>query len=271
MPPEVISQWMNCGVVVRGIYPHRGKTTWAPSCHSHCQLLVVERGALAGVGATKSFELESNDSLLLGPDMHIRYELPPRGRVLQVLFSPLHGAGHHPPWLALKLPLLIRGVDFSALHPLVPRMGKDRWFSEDDAIEARFVMDRLLWSIGKWAHADPERICKVSRPPWLREAIEAAVHLIHDSKFNVGSLARLAGCSVHHLNRVLKETDGMTARDFLRDQRIVRAKHLVDHNPSMSSDTIAGRCGFTSGRHFWDQWKVATGQGLQAYRKSLAK
>jgi AraC-like DNA-binding protein len=187
---------------------------------------------------------------------------------IEVQFS-VFCAGHgQPPWAALPMPWLVADCDATSLAHLPGLMNRWRWRDDHTAMEARFVVNRLLWQM---AHADdiPTTNADHPRPPqWLRDAITAADAKLKDPDFRVSGLARLAGVSENYLNRVVRQCYGRTAQALLRQMRIHRAQHMLEQNPEQSSKAIAARCGFSSTRQLRDAWQAETGSGLRQARQA---
>ncbi len=88
-----------------------------------------------------------------------------------------------------------------------------------------------------------------------RTHLHPGVHRVQDrivrdptTPMTLASLAELAGMSERHLTRTFRQATGISVHDFTSRVRVELAKSLM-HDPSLSMEAIAQRCGFTSARH----------------------
>jgi transcriptional regulator GlxA family with amidase domain len=88
-----------------------------------------------------------------------------------------------------------------------------------------------------------------------RTHLHPGVHRVQDwivrnpaEPATLGSLAELAGMSERSLTRAFRLATGISVHDFTTRVRVELARTLV-HDPSLTMDAIAQRCGFATARH----------------------
>jgi transcriptional regulator GlxA family with amidase domain len=85
--------------------------------------------------------------------------------------------------------------------------------------------------------------------PW-RETLVKQLILDHlDDTLEVTELARACALSRSHFSRAFKCSIGVSPQDWIRQQRIARAKHLIQ-NTDMTLTQISLECGFCDQAHF---------------------
>lgn len=87
--------------------------------------------------------------------------------------------------------------------------------------------------------------------------------------FEAGELARLAGMSRSHLDRLFIEQIGQPPRRYLIGLRIARAQQLLS-NTDFPIAQIAERLGYRDVYFFSRQFKQVTGQTPTGYRKKIS-
>ncbi|MBD3882421.1 helix-turn-helix transcriptional regulator [Phormidium tenue FACHB-886] len=90
-------------------------------------------------------------------------------------------------------------------------------------------------------------------------------HLDQDIK--LADLAQLLGMSQFHFSHLFKQSIGIAPYQYLLQQRIERAKHLLKQTDRSIMD-IAFLCGFNSHSHLSKQFRQLTGVTPRAYRTS---
>lgn len=85
--------------------------------------------------------------------------------------------------------------------------------------------------------------------PWLSQAI-ARYRQQADLSGSPAHLASIAGCSVAHLNRIVRQEHGITTTELLNQLRLAKAAHLLrmTHQPIT---TLAMDCGFENLGYFY--------------------
>jgi AraC family transcriptional regulator len=79
-------------------------------------------------------------------------------------------------------------------------------------------------------------------------------------------LATLTGMSESHLSRSFKRSVGIAPYQYLRQQRVERAKQLLEQQ-SIAISTIALDCGFANQTHLTKVFRQMTGMTPKAYQK----
>ena len=77
-------------------------------------------------------------------------------------------------------------------------------------------------------------------------------HLAQDIK--LADLAQLLSMSQYHFSRLFKQSLGVSPYQYLLQQRVERAKHLLPHTDRLIT-TIALDCGFNSHSHLSKQFR----------------
>jgi transcriptional regulator GlxA family with amidase domain len=81
----------------------------------------------------------------------------------------------------------------------------------------------------------------------------------------VTELAHACGLSRSHFSRAFKSTTGFSPQDWIRQQRIVRAKQLIQHT-DLSLTQISLECGFCDQAHFCHMFTRSEGINPFAWR-----
>lgn len=81
-------------------------------------------------------------------------------------------------------------------------------------------------------------------------------------------LARAAGLSVSHFNRLFREWSGFTPMEYQRRQRIARARTLLG-NARLTIKEIAAQCGFDDPYHFSRAFRQLDGLSPSQYREAV--
>lgn len=90
------------------------------------------------------------------------------------------------------------------------------------------------------------------------------------SEHHVSSYADELSISADYLNRVVKQTTGKTAKDFILSRVLTEAKRLLCFT-NMSSKEIAYELGFSEPSHFSAFFKKSTGKSTGEFRKISRK
>lgn len=88
-----------------------------------------------------------------------------------------------------------------------------------------------------------------------------------DKNIKLADLAQLLDISPFHFSRLFKQSMGMTAHQYLSQQRVERAKQLLKKTDRLIID-IALDCGFSSHSHLSKKFRQFTGITPKAYRLS---
>jgi AraC family transcriptional regulator len=83
----------------------------------------------------------------------------------------------------------------------------------------------------------------------------------------LAKLANIASLSEHYFLRAFKAEMGITPHQYIIDQRIQRAKHLLKKTNSNLAD-VALQCGFASHQHMATVFNQAEGRAPSAFRRA---
>lgn len=98
----------------------------------------------------------------------------------------------------------------------------------------------------------------------LRQVLDY-IHDHLDQDLKLADLATVVGMSQFHFSHVFKQALGVAPYQYLLQQRVERAKHLLKHTDQSIMD-IAFLCGFNSHSHLSKQFRQLTGMTPKAYR-----
>lgn len=99
----------------------------------------------------------------------------------------------------------------------------------------------------------------------LIDYIEAELH----TQISLRDLARIAGLSEFHLQRMFKQSCGVSPYGFILSRRIDRARNMLAGSEPIAQ--IAMDCGFSSQSHMTRLFKSVTGTTPSAYRRMVSK
>lgn len=102
-------------------------------------------------------------------------------------------------------------------------------------------------------------------------AIIAAVNLMNrhiEEPIRMADLARGAGCTPRHLERLFKDITGKTPGEFYRGLRLDRARNLLS-TTDMSLIEIATACGFSTVSHFSKSFRLRFGTAPTKLKQGL--
>ena len=109
-----------------------------------------------------------------------------------------------------------------------------------------------------------------------RTHLHPGVHRVQDwlvanpaERANLSDLARLAALSPRHLTRMFRQATGVSVQEFTTRLRLELARGLL-HDPGLTVDGVAARCGFGSARQLRRLWKevYGTSPGTERMRAS---
>lgn len=97
----------------------------------------------------------------------------------------------------------------------------------------------------------------------FRTHLHPGVHRVQDAivqhpeqRTSIDELSSLAGMSARNLTRAFRRATGISIHAFATRVRLELARSLL-HDPSLSIDAVAQRCGFTTARQFRRLWRDA--------------
>ena len=98
-----------------------------------------------------------------------------------------------------------------------------------------------------------------------RTHLHPGVHRIQDwlvqnpgEKYTLMDLGAVAGMSARNLTRVFRRETGISVKDFATRVRLERARALL-HDPMLTIEAVAQKCGFETSRQFRRVWRDAFG------------
>ncbi|NLF37876.1 AraC family transcriptional regulator [bacterium] len=152
-----------------------------------------------------------------------------------------------------------------------------------DADAAKALLDRMKETVrsdrddikylcSAWAYELLIIVARAARRARRRaampERLEAAMWRVRrafDQPWKVADLARAAGCSVVHLNRLFRRHLGASAHHWLERARIDHAKLLL-MNSTLPVNAIAARAGYVDPYYFSTAFKRVMGASPTRYR-----
>jgi AraC family cel operon transcriptional repressor len=119
----------------------------------------------------------------------------------------------------------------------------------------RLLLERFLLEL---LHELVEPAASRNVPPWLQEALRRFADDPDALAAGVPALARLAGRSREHVNRVVRSATGRTATDLVNEARLTRAaaELTMTDEPILR---IAAECGLPNLSHFYRLFKARFG------------
>jgi AraC family transcriptional regulator len=96
----------------------------------------------------------------------------------------------------------------------------------------------------------------------VKEYVDANLH----TGLQLADLARITHLSDYHFARMFKQSVGLAPHQYVMQQRLMRAKELLQSSEHPLTD-IALQCGFSSSSHFSNNFKRATGFSPSEYRR----
>lgn len=107
------------------------------------------------------------------------------------------------------------------------------------------------------------------RKPW-QVSMAKQMMLDHlDTGISVSALAEACGLSRSHFSRMFKESTQVSPQQWLREQRLMKSKVLLEASTMMLSE-IALECGFYDQPHFCRVFMKSEGLTPQAWQHQAA-
>ena len=125
--------------------------------------------------------------------------------------------------------------------------------------------------MGKYAGPSPDR--KTARPGLSSWQARTATDLIAsrlDGKVSVSELAAACNLSQSHFSRAFVQTFGMPPHRWLLEQRVIRAKDLIEQG-ALPLTAIALECGFASQSHLSRVFAAVAGTTPSKWRRRASR
>ena len=108
-----------------------------------------------------------------------------------------------------------------------------------------------------------------------RTHLHPGVHRVQDwlianpaERASLAALGRLAALSPRHLTRVFRQATGVSVQEFTTRLRLELARGLL-HDPRLTVEGVATRCGFASARQLRRLWKEVHGTSPGSERHNM--
>ena len=160
----------------------------------------------------------------------------------------------------LEVPQAIRYLDDAAAGPASATAAARRRaliFSALSVIHDLFAPHRQ--AVRKLSHEHPK----------VRHCHELIRARLPDPALSVESLAKALGCTPDHLSRCFRAETGMPVLAYVREQRLARAKDLLQ-DPKLNVSEIAWACGFSSLNYFVRVFRQTMGQPPRQFQRAVA-
>ncbi len=188
---RLAEHWRHAGLKVRGAWGvDTTQTTLIHRHPDHWQLLLVHNGCARYETGTSGLAMQQGDAAIFRPGDATRASIDDHMRGSVVLFSPLMGAGVVSGLDLLTLPFVTHYPADGLLDGIIASYREDHWQQQRDAMEARFVVDRLLWDIAVAAYESGQTKLLQQTPRWLLELVTLAERKSRDPTFSIDELVQ---------------------------------------------------------------------------------
>jgi AraC family transcriptional regulator len=168
----------------------------------------------------------------------------------------------HPVGPGVSFPLLqAQGPQGAALFTELTESAT--WYAADPARTSARLWD-VLWRLARGAPAGEAAPADDTRHPALR-AVEATIEAKLSEGLRLAKLARSAGVTPNHLNRLFLRAHGLNARSYLQARRWERAAYLLRHT-TMPVKAVAVEAGYPDPGHFNKFVRARAGCAPRAFR-----
>jgi AraC family transcriptional regulator of arabinose operon len=239
---------------------------------SHDYLIIYTLGGRAlYTHADGSFESRAHDVVLLEPHHFHRYETHPDAQHWDRLWAHFVPP---PAWtIWLQWPLVAPGFRMLSLHDRRARSQvTDRlheahrimssYLEHREAIALNALEAALLWCDERNPAARQNRM-----DPRILDALDYLCRHL-DQQVSLEALAQHCSLSASRLSHLFRDQVNTTPRKFHEQQRIMRAKQLLELTGMTISET-AYAVGYENPLYFSLRFKLVTGQSPRHYRQSL--
>ena len=101
--------------------------------------------------------------------------------------------------------------------------------------------------------------------PWREQLVKQLILERLGESLEVSELARACALSRSHFSRAFKRSTGVSPQDWIRDQRLARAKHMIQ-STDLTLTQISLECGFCDQAHFCHIFTRSEGVSPFAWR-----
>ncbi|MCX7848257.1 MAG: AraC family transcriptional regulator [bacterium] len=233
------------------------------------ELVTHGRGELR-VGRYKRYILRPGDVFILHPDERHSYRACSRSPfqkmyVTLAIDSPMHRAilAATPLWEQSYLPLPPPGA--GRAQALIERViAIVRAGGADAALQASLTVCELITLLLQEVHTHSEA---PSLDPRLHAVMTHAIDHLHE-RLSMTDLAKVAGVSAGHLNRLFMKDVGMRAHEWLLKLRMRYASELL-HKTHLPIHHIAEQVGYDNAYTFSRAFKHVAGMAPVTYRRRV--
>lgn len=109
----------------------------------------------------------------------------------------------------------------------------------------------------------------------FRSHLHPGIHRVQDmivrepgARTTLEGLAKVAGMSTRNLTRAFRQATGLSIKEFITRVRLELARSLL-HEPTLTVDAVAHRCGFEDARQLRRVWRAAYGEAPSEARIRL--
>ncbi|MEM6344774.1 MAG: ATP-binding protein, partial [Bacteroidota bacterium] len=168
--------------------------------------------------------------------------------------------------LSEKLSFLRIGVDDYLGKPFLEEELLARIDNLIDNYHQRASFQQLALTPAESAVANSEEDDYDTR--WVEKLVKVLQPMISDVDLTLDQVADKMAVSVTHLHRKVKAITGMTAMQFIQDQRFEEAKRQLENNRNISIKAVSYSVGFKSEKNFSRNFRKRYGVLPSVYRMS---
>ena len=247
----------------------RGYDTWRERGTDNW-LLIYTAGGRGRFGQDEDVcMVQAGDIVLLRPGTRHDYGTAPQPGTWDLLWAHFLPRPHWHDWLAW--PEAAPGRMQLALHEPVIRQKIVSRFLETHRLATGALKQREVFAMNA---LEEVLLWCGTQNPWSDQArLDGRVRECMDylcrnlaARVTLNGLAKMAGLSVSRLAHLFREQVGMTPQQFLEQQRLERARQLLEMSGRNIGD-IAADVGFDNPFYFTLRFKRLTGLSPRDYRK----
>lgn len=231
--------------------------------------IYVQRGRVIWEVEGTPHPLKRGELILVPPGLrHRGWSVRPAGTIVS-----LHCLGMLPGgqdgMALLGFPLTIEAPAASRLHDYFPLLGNEYERSDRAALQRRLpgwtqlIVHEFIDCCCTGKHLQPGALDPVV------EDLLRTLPSLHEEGITLGELARRAGYSPQHLNRLFRKSVGMTPLRILHGMRLDRAASLL-RETELTAEAIAEQLGFNDAAYFSRAFRKQFGQSPGRYRDAAS-